>query len=149
MKKIFALVTVAVVALVAASTAVGETTRETFPFEATITGCGNVIHVSGNVLGVFTITEIPSGGFVVDAQFVPQRVTGTDELGRLYIGTGVSRDVSVESPAGGATFTFINRFHIVGTSGAPTFYVKETIHFTVTPSGEIVADVDEFSAECV
>lgn len=149
MRRIFALVAVAGVAFMVASPAVGETTRETFPFEANITECGNTIHISGNLLGIFTVTEIPSGGFLIAAHFVPQNVTGTDELGRRYIGTGLQGDISVLSAAGGATFTFINRFHIVGTSGGPTFYVKETIHFTVTPSGEIVADVDEFSAECV
>jgi hypothetical protein len=33
--------------------------------------------------------------------------------------------------------------------GAPTFYAKATFHITVTPSGEVVAVVDKFSAECV
>jgi hypothetical protein len=52
-------------------------------------------------------------------------------------------------PTGGLVDTFINRFHVVGTRGAPTFYVKETLHLTASPTGEITASVDNFSEECV
>jgi hypothetical protein len=149
MRKLVALVMPVVVVLVMASSASAVTTRETFPFDATITDCGNTIQVSGEVLAIFTVTEAPSGGFLFAAHFQPQRVTGTDELGRLYIGTGLTRDLSVFTPPGGETFTFVNRFHIVGTMGAPTLAVSETFHITVTPSGEVVAVVDRFSVECV
>ncbi len=149
MRKLVALVMPVVVALVIASPAFAVTTREIIPFEATITDCGNTIQLSGEVLAIFTVTETPSGGLLVAAHFQPQRITGTDELGRLYIGTGLTRDITVRTPAGGETFTFVNRFHIVGTMGAPTFYDNETFHITVTPSGEIVAVVDNFSVECV
>jgi hypothetical protein len=149
MRKLVAVIMPVVVALVIASPASAATTTETFPFETTITDCGNTVHISGQLLAIFTVTQTPSGGFLFAAHFVPQGIKGTDEFGRLYIGTGLTRDISVITPAGGATFTFVNRFHIVGTMGAPTFYVKETIHFTVTPSGEVVADIDNFSAECV
>jgi hypothetical protein len=149
MRKLVALVVSVVAALAIASPAFAVTTRETFPFEATITDCGNVVQLSGEVLAIFTTTQTPSGGFVFAGHFQPRRITGTDELGRLYIGTGLTRDITVLTPAGGQTFTTVNRFHIVGTMGAPTFYVKATFHITVTPSGEVVAVVDNFSTECV
>jgi hypothetical protein len=149
MRKILALVTLAVVALVISSAAAGETTRETIPFEATVTDCGNTIQISGEVLAIFTVTESPSGGSVLHAHFQPQNLTGTDELGRRYNGTGLTRDMIISTPAGGASLTFVNRFHLVGTSGAPTFYVKETFHITITPAGEITADVGTSTMECV
>ena len=55
----------------------------------------------------------------------------------------------VPYPAGGNADTFINRFHIVATAGGPTFYVKETVHVTVSPTGEIRAAVDFASEQCV
>ena len=149
MRKLIAFVMPVVVMLVIASPASAVTTRETIPFDAVITDCGNTIHVSGELLAIFTVTETPSGGFLLAAHFQPQRVTGTDELGRRYIATGLTRDLTVSTPPGGETFTLVNRFHIVGTMGAPTFAVSETIHLTVTPSGEVVAEVDRFSLECV
>jgi hypothetical protein len=149
MRKLIALILPIIAMLVMASSASAVTTRETIPFETTITDCGNTIQLSGEVLAIFTVTETPSGGFLLAAHFQPQRITGTDELGRLYIGTGLTRDLTVLTPPGGETSTFVNRFHIVGTMGAPTLAVSETFHITVTPSGEVVAFIDQFSAECV
>jgi hypothetical protein len=149
MRRLIVLVIPIAVALLIASPASATTTRELIPFEATITDCGNTIHISGEVLAIYTVNETPSGGFLVAAHFQPQRITGTDELGRLYIGTGLTRDLTVVTPAGGETFTVVNRFHIVGTMGAPTLAISETLHVTVSPSGEVVTVVDRFSVECV
>jgi hypothetical protein len=52
--------------------------------------------------------------------------------------------VFIEQPLG----TFINRFHIVGTRGAPTYYVKENAHITVTPSGDVAVFFDNLRLEC-
>ncbi len=147
--KTLALVTLGLVGLVIPSPAAGGTTRETFPIDFTLTECGTTIHVTGDVLSIVTLTENASGGAVFALHLQPQNVSGTDELGRLYRGTGLTRDMSVATPPGGSTFTFINRFHIVGTMGAPTFSISETYHVTVTPSGQIVALVDNVSVECV
>jgi hypothetical protein len=147
--KMLALVALALVALVVPSPAVGEATRETLHFETTIEACGNTIQVSGDLLVLYTVVQTPSGGFVFATHFQPQNISGTDQLGRLYRATGLTRDISVYTPAGGSTFTYVNRFHIVGTMGAPTFYASQTFHFTVTPSGELVAEVDkDVSVEC-
>jgi hypothetical protein len=149
MRRLIALVIPVAVALVIASPASAATTREIIPFEDTITDCGNTIHISGEVLAIYTVNETPSGGFLVADHFQPHRITGSDELGRLYIGTGLTRDITVVSPAGGETSTFVNRFHIVGTMGAPTLSISDTFHVTVSPSGEVVTVVDRSSVECV
>jgi len=105
--------------------------------------------VSGEVVATFSVTSTPSGGFRFGEHFVPRHVVGTDEFGRTYHATGVTRDATVNTPAGGGNFTMVNRFHIVGTHGAPTFFIKETVHLTVTPSGAVAASFDRFSADCV
>jgi hypothetical protein len=76
-------------------------------------------------------------------------VTGTSSSGVTYHATGLTRDTAVTVPSGGLTDTFVNRFHIVGTGAAPTYYVKETVHLTISATGEITASVDNFSEECV
>jgi hypothetical protein len=80
--------------------------------------------------------------------FQPQGVSGTNSSGIPYHATGLTRETTVFVPSGGFTDTFINRFHIVGTRGAPTYYVKETAYITVTPSGDVAVFFDNLSVEC-
>ena len=124
------------------------TTKETFPFDFTITDCGNTIQVSGNVVATFHVVERASGGSLFAFHFVPRQIRGTDGFGRRYITNGVTHEIFIETPAGGNIHTFINRFHFVGTRGAPTFYLKETFHVRATPSGKIDTLVDKVSVTC-
>jgi hypothetical protein len=148
LRKRFALILLAAVPLVFSPAAAAEITRETFPFDTTITDCGNTIHISGTVAATFHFVEKPNGGILSTAHFVPRQVRGTDEFGRRYVANGQTRSTFILTPRGGLVSTVINRFHIVGTRGAPTFYVKETFHVTVTPSGNLTADVAKFSVAC-
>jgi hypothetical protein len=124
------------------------TTIEKIPFSATIEGCGETITLSGTLLGVFTEQQLDGGGFLLTFHFQPQGVSGTSSSGVPYHANGLTRETTVFVPSGGFTDTFVNRFHIVGTRGAPTYYVKETFHITVTRSGAVTAFVDNFSEEC-
>ena len=99
-------------------------------------------------MGIFTEQRLGAGGFLVASHFQPQGVKGSSSSGATYHATGLTRTTEVYVPSGGSTTTYINRFHIVGTAGAPTFYVKATVHSTVTPTGTITAYVDNFSEEC-
>jgi hypothetical protein len=144
----FILSVLAVVPLAFSPAAAAQVVRDTFPFDTTITNCGNTIHISGNVVATFHFVEKPNGGFLATAHFVPRQVRGTDEFGRRYIANGLTRDTFIVTPRGGLVSTFINRFHIVGTRDAPTYYVKETFHVTITPAGKLTADVARFSVTC-
>jgi hypothetical protein len=143
-----------VIALISASLALASTAAATttvvkdIPFQATITGCGDTITLSGTLIGIFTEQELGGGGFLLTFHFQPQGVSGTSSSGVPYHATGLTRETIVFVPSGGVTDTFVNRFHIVGTMGAPTYYVKETFHITVTPTGEIAVLFDNFSLEC-
>ena len=150
MRKLLLFVGLTVGLVLAAAPAEAATTVErNISFETTIDECGETITLSGTLIGVFTEQPLPNGGFLVTFHFQPQGVTGTSSSGVTYHATGLTRDTTVSVPSGGLTDTFVNRFHIVGTGGALTYYVKETIHLTVSPTGEITASVDNFSEECV
>jgi hypothetical protein len=137
-----ALVAIVIGLAIPVAAARATTTVETIPFEITLTACGETISLSGTSLVVFIVQELSDGGFVVTTHENPQGVTGLSSSGITYHGTGVRRHTSVFIPSGVFTTTFVSRFHIVGTMGAPTFYVKATSHVTVTPSGDLTALVD-------
>ena len=150
MRKLLLFVGLTVGLVLAAAPAEAATTVErSISFETTIDECGETITLSGTLIGIFTEQPLPNGGFLVTFHFQPQGVTGTSSSGVTYHATGLTRDTTVSVPSGGLTDTFVNRFHIVGTIGALTYYVKDTIHLTVSPTGEITASVDNFSEECV
>jgi len=146
MRKILMCLGIAAGLVLAGSPAEAATTVERgMSFEATLEECGEIITLSGTVAGIFTEQALGDSGFLLTFHFQPQGVTGTSSSRAIYHGTGLGRETIVVVPSGGVVDTFINRFHIVGTGGAPTFYVRETVHLTVTPSGEITASVDNFS----
>lgn len=149
MKKLLILVA-ATVALALPVSAQAAATTEQVPFEADVLACnGDVIHLSGTLLMVFTETATPSGGFVFSSHFQPQGVKGVDLVtGTTFIATGLTRDIVVVSPPGGFTETFVNQFHIQATTGAESFIVREVFHITVNANGDVTAFVDNFSATC-
>jgi hypothetical protein len=124
------------------------TVERNIPFDATVEGCGETITLSGRLIGIFTEQPLGTGGLLLTFHYQPQGVSGSNSSGIPYHATGLTRDTTVIVPSGGFTETFVNRFHIVGTMGAPTYYVKETFHITVTPTGDVAVFFDNFSLEC-
>ena len=147
-KVLVLLITIAALAMPLAAQA--SATTEKVPFDANVTACnGDVIHISGTLLSIFTETTTPSGGFIVSSHFQPQGIMGVDlTTGTRYVATGLTRDILVTSPSGGSTETFVNRFHIQATSGAESFIVSEVFHITVNANGDVTAFVDNFSSTC-
>jgi hypothetical protein len=144
------LITAVLAALVLPAVAQAAATTLTTPFQADITACnGDTIHLSGQLLTVFTATANAAGGFVLSTHTQPQGIRGVDtQTGTAYIGTGLTRDLTVFSPSGVTTLTLINRFHIQATAGAQSFDVSEIVHFTAFADGTVTAFVDNFSAPC-
>lgn len=149
MKWVLALVTLVAGLAISVGTAGAFTTVEKIPFEVTLTECGETISLSGQLNVVFTVQELGGGGFLVTSHANPQGVTGASSSGARYQATGMTTSTTVSIPSGGFTATFVNRFHIVGTMGAPTFAVTDTLHITITPNGDVTAVVDNFSLKCV
>jgi hypothetical protein len=145
------LVILAVVgALAAPVSAQATTTVERVTFEDTFLLCnGDPIHLSGTLLAVISETATPSGGLVVAIHFQPQGVTGVDQVtGTVFRAGGLTRDLIVNSPPGGTTETFVNRFHIQATRGAESYIVSELFHVTVTPDGTVTVFFDNFTSTC-
>jgi hypothetical protein len=137
-------------AMAAPLSAQASTTVERLTFDDTFPLCnGDPIHISGSLLATITETTTPSGGHVVAIHFQPQGVTGVDLVtGTVFHATGLTRDLVVESPSGGTTETFVNRFHIQATGGAESFINTELFHITVTPDGTVRVDLDIVSEPC-
>jgi hypothetical protein len=54
----------------------------------------------------------------------------------------------VNSPPGGTTDTFVNRFHIQATGGAESFIVSEPFHIIIAPDGTVKVEFEKFAATC-
>jgi hypothetical protein len=137
-------------ALAATAGAQASTSTTSMTFDATFPLCnGDLIHVSGRLLGIFSETQTPSGGELIASHFQPQGVTGVDLVtGTVFHATGLTRDLTVSFPAGGGTETFINRFHIQATGGAQSYVVAEVFHITMTPDGTVTASLDKIYTTC-
>jgi hypothetical protein len=122
-KLLLLLMTTAALALPFAAQA--SATTDKVPFDADVLACnGDVIHISGTPLSIFTETTTPSGGFVVSSHFQPQGIKGVDlPTGTPYVPTGLTRDILV-------------------------VIVSEVFHTTVSPNGDVISFVDNFSSTC-
>ncbi len=140
----------AVGALAAPLGAQAGTTVQKQTFDDTFPLCnGDPIHLSGPLLAVISETATPSGGEVLAFHFQPQGVTGVDLVtGTVFHATGLTRDLIVNSPSGGSTETFVNRFHVQATGGAQSYIISELFHVTVTPAGTVTVFFDNFSSTC-
>ena len=132
-----------------ASAQAAATIERDIPFDFIVPGCVERVHLSGSLLGVITLTQSTAGGYVMSSHYQPQGLSGIGlTTGKTYRATGLTRDITVVTPPGGSTHTFVNQFHIVGTAGAVTFTLREIVHVTVTPSGDVTASVDNVSSSC-
>lgn len=140
----------ALVALAVPVSAQAATTVQKTTFDATFPLCnGHLIHVTGALLAVMSQTTTPSGGLITSFHFNPQGATGVDLVtGTVFHATGLTRDLVVNSPPGGSTETFVNRFHIQATGGAQSYIVTELIHITITPDGTTRVSFDNFASTC-
>ena len=124
------------------------TSVETIPFETVLDACGESVSLSGDLRVISTTQRLGDRGYLVATHFQPVGIRGISDSGAMYRANGLTRDLTVSAPRGGSTFTYINRFHIVGTAGAPTYSVTETLHVTVTASGHVTAEVNHFRVDC-
>jgi hypothetical protein len=126
------------------------TTTERITFDTTQPICnGDLVHISGPLLAVMTVNQTRSGGEVIGIHFQPQGISGVDlSTGTVFHAVGLTRDLTVNSPPGGITETFVNRFHLQATTGEQSFIVSELFHVTVAPDGTVRSFVDNFSITC-
>jgi len=150
MRRLSLAAVVVITALAVPATPGAATTVQKIPIDIEVGLCnGGTVDLSGTLLDSVTTTATPSGGVIFAFHDNPQGITGVDPTtGTVFHATGLTREVDVFSPPGGATFTFVNRFHIQATGGAQSFIVNETLHATITPSGAVTVYFDKFSSTC-
>jgi hypothetical protein len=141
--------TLAALAAGAPSAQAATTVQKDIPFSTVVEACGQTITLSGHLIGIFVETPLRNGGLLVSYHFQPQGVRGTSADGVVYHATGLTRETTVFVPPGGLTDTYINRFHIVGTAGSPTYVVSETLHITITADGTVRVNLYRITDECV
>jgi hypothetical protein len=127
------------------------TLREKIPItiQAYLDCAGEIVEVSGNLHSVLHHT-INGKRATYTSHFQPMGLQGYGTVsGSMYNATGVTRQVNTLSLTGAQqTFTYVNRFHFVGTGGAASFFLKQTSHITVNANGEITSQVDNFDMSC-
>ena len=145
------LIAAIVAAFVLPAAAQAATTTLTIPYQANVLACnGDTIQLSGQLMGVFSATFDAAGGVTLATHTQPQGVSGVDlQTGTKYLGTGLTRNLSIFSSSGTTVFTGINRFHVQATTGADSFDVSVTFHFTALADGTVTAFVADFSASCL
>jgi len=110
---------------------------------------GELVEVSGN-LHVVTHETLNGNRVTFTSHFQPMGLQGYGTVsGSMYNATGLTRQVNTVSLNGAQqSFTFVNRYHFVGTGGAASFYVKQTSHVTLNANGEVTSQVDNFDVTC-
>lgn len=132
------------------ATASATTVTATIPFQGDVLACnGDTIQLSGQLLVTLSVTLNNGGGATFATHTQPQGISGNDiQTGTKYVGTGLTRDVSIVTPSAATTFTFINRFHIQATKGDQSFDVSQTLHVTQLADGTVTGFVDNLSVKC-
>jgi hypothetical protein len=125
------------------------TTRQKVPFSTTVIGCGQRVHVSGELLLIDEFTINSGGGFHGTFVLVPMNVVGVSASGVKYHAVGGQRETFSVSGSGTFTETFTSQFILISENGDQNLQVIETFHITVTPNGDVTAFVDNFRVRCV
>lgn len=134
-------------ALAAPLSAQAATTVSKQTLDLTLPCHGDLVHLTGTLLGTDTATTTPSGGEVTAYHLTAQGVTATDLVtGTVFRAPGVERDLIVNSPPGGSTETFVQQIRFVSNLGV--FTITDLVHVTVTPDGTVRVSFDNFSATC-
>ncbi len=94
------------------------------------------VHLKGTLHEKISLTLDESGGFHITNHYQPRNLKGLGSNGETYIANGLTRWNL--NGAAGSEYTWVNRFHIVGTGeDTKTYCVSQTTHFTVNANGDL------------
>jgi hypothetical protein len=114
-------------------------------------GNGEVVVIGGTLHILSNMTVDNSGGVHMKFHFQPQGTLGLGlTTGNIYRGGGVTQGHTNISTDGLPFIdTFVNSFNVIGTAGAESFKIHNTVHVTVSANGDISAEVDNSSTTCM
>ncbi len=111
---------------------------------------GDLVYLTGRMHVVMSYNEDGAGGIHGKVKFQPQNLQGQviagPNVGARYNGNGVTQDTF--NGKKGTTYTFINRYLMIGQARAPNYRVRETVHVTVNANGEMTAAVTNVKVSC-
>ncbi len=145
------LLTVAVALLWVTPASAGVIVNESVPFEVLvpIPCAGEAVLLMGELHTLITLTEDANGGIHMTLHFQPQNVSGVGIVsGDMYRGTGVTRE-TVNTDTVAMETTFVNNFRIIGQGTGNNLLVHAVFHMTVNANGDVTAEVDLMSSECM
>ncbi len=110
---------------------------------------GEVVQLAGELHDSYHLT-INGNNYTMKYHTNPTGVVGTGVItGDRYQGTGVTQGLNSGSLVNGRIeFTYINNFRVIGQGTGNNFLVHTTQHVTVTPNGDLTANVLNSSFEC-
>jgi hypothetical protein len=110
-------------------------------------GAGEVVHVTGQLHGVFITTLDNAGGFHSKVHYNYQGVSGSGlATGDKYQATGVLQFQA--NGKVGVEVTWVETFSLIGQGNGNNFLVHLNSHITVNADGTVIAEHDNFRAEC-
>jgi hypothetical protein len=151
MKRISAAMSLALfLGLLLPSTASAVTDRTIVPYGAVIESCsGENISLSGELLLITHVREDSSGGLHAQVTFVPREVLGVSASGTRYRQVVNQVQRFNLSGQGTLTGTFTTEFMLISEGGTDNLLERATTHVTITPDGDVTADVNNVSFKCV
>ena len=113
-------------------------------------GSGEYVQLIGDLHVMSLVTFDKNGGLHLVSLYQPMGVTGYgDVTGDKYQATGVTRDnLNIQPAEYPYESTYVNNFRIIGAGPGNNFTVHENVHVTVSASGEVTTEVDNFRVEC-
>ena len=111
---------------------------------------GDVVTLEGTLHLVFH-TTFNDNHFVSKYHFSPQQLTGVSAMtGAKYQGTGVTQGTTTGSFVNGQySDTYVNNFRMIGQGPGNNYLVHSNIHVTFNANGDVTADHENTSVECM
>lgn len=124
-----------------------DTEVEVLPLDIFLPGCDNNVHVTGTFISVFHLTESPDGRLLLSSHGANRGIRGVDEDGDVYRFVYSSQSKSKIVDATNYSDTWVYRFRLIGTRGAPTYTVA-LVHHVRVRDGVLTTLVDRSTSYC-
>lgn len=113
-------------------------------------GAGEVVHVTGTLHSLSSITMDGRGGIHGTDHFQPQGVSGVGlTTGATYRATWLlSGTFNFDLDDAPEELTAFNDLRLIGQGRADNYLVHSVLHLTINANGVVTVDSFKFSAEC-
>jgi hypothetical protein len=107
---------------------------------------GETVTISGTFLVVLHIVRDGNEGFHITFNEITQGVEGVGESGTRYRYSNVYSNAIYRGTTSAETLVF--EINLVSSGSSDNSRIRETIHFTITPDGDMTADVVDVTISC-